>query len=1186
MPSEFQVPEFDAHESISLNQVSTEYRAQSIVDQDLRESKVLQRQVQTPEVQVGFFSLYRYATSYDLAVLAVSSICAMVGGAVLPLVTVRVFSNHPLQKVRLMVLQLVIGSLAGKFQYFFLNPVAHLRHEISELCLWFVYLAIVEFITISVATIGFIVVGDRITQRTRVEYLKAILRQNVAFFDRIGAGEVATSVTTGTTLVQDAISQKAVLALTALSNFTSAIILIFAKSWRFGLLSLATIVVMVMLMGFLSRLGVKYSRRALVLYANGESIAEEAIRSFRITAAFGAQRKLAEQYDGHLQRAGRFGARAKVILGLSIGAMLGTIMLNYGLQFWMGSRFLTDRQSNLADIVTVIYATIVAAMSLGSLAPHLQAFLSGIAASSTIYSTIERNSPMDPFSTSGTNLEDATWDPTIEFKQVRMVYPERPEVRVLDDFSLVIPPGKVTAIVGASGSGKTTLIGMIERFYEPIRGDVLLCGESIAKLNLRWLREQISVVEQEPSLFSATIYDNIRHGLSTSQKLSSTAEHASVLDAAKIANAHEFICSLPKGYNTKVGENGLLLSGGQRQRIALARAIVRKPRILILDEATSALDSKSETVVQLALDAVTSAPGRTTIVIAHRLSTIKAADNIVVMNNGTIVEEGTHEELISRNGTYTNLVAAQNGAGSTSNNNHFQTLSNEISEAVNRENPVVLDEKFLESEEPLASKNVDAEPTQEHQPSLFSLIRLVASLNLSDASWMLLGISCSIIAGGGTPTQAVFFAKAVEALALPLTESRKIRSQVNFWALMYLMLGLVVLITYCVHGYAFGKCSERLVQRARSKAFRSILRQDMKFFETHQAGSLIAFLSTETTLLAGLSGSTLGTLLTATTTLTASVVIAIIFGWKLGLVGTATVPVLLGAGFTRLQLLTKLEVKARQAYGDAANVASEAVSAIRTVLTLGREEAICREYQAMLEISSREHTKSIILPSMLYAATQALPSLCTALSFWYGGKLITDEGYTLFQFFVCFTEIVFGAQAAGTIFSTSPDIGKSRQAAASLQELFRRQPEIDINAPGEPLPHILSAKVELRDVSFTYPSRTMPAMDGLNITIEPGQNVALVGESGSGKSTVVAVLERFYDPSHGSVLLDDCNVRGLDLTQYRSIFALVSQEPTLYQGSIRQNVLFGMKDEASVPEEKIIRACKDANIYDFIMSLP
>ena len=133
-------------------------------------------------------------------------------------------------------------------------------------------------------------------------------------------------------------------------------------------------------------------------------------------------------------------------------------------------------------------------------------------------------------------------------------------------------------------------------------------------------------------------------------------------------------------------------------------------------------------------------------------------------------------------------------------------------------------ENDLESDEPIASKEVDAEPTQEHQPSLYSLVKLVASLNLPDASWMLLGISCSIIAGGGTPTQAIFFAKAVNALALPLTESGKIRSQVSFWALMYLMLGFVVLITYCVHGYAFGKCSERLVQRARSKTFRSILR--------------------------------------------------------------------------------------------------------------------------------------------------------------------------------------------------------------------------------------------------------------------------------------------------------------------------------------------------------------------------
>ena len=230
--------------------------------------------------------------------------------------------------------------------------------------------------------------------------------------------------------------------------------------------------------------------------------------------------------------------------------------------------------------------------------------------------------------------------------------------------------------------------------------------------------------------------------------------------------------------------------------------------------------------------------------------------------------------------------------------------------------------------------------------------------------------------------------------------------------------------------------------------------------------------------------------------------------------------------------------------------------------------------------------KSNLKNSTLYAASQSLMFLCIALGFWYGGTLIGNGQYTLFQFFIVFTEIIFSVQSAGTVFSFAGDMGKAKNAAAELKKLFDRQPKVDPwSKDGEKVEHV-DGTIEFRDVHFRYPTRPdVPVLRGLNLTVKPGQYVALVGASGCGKSTTIALMERFYDPLSGGVYVDGREISSLNVTEYRSHLALVSQEPTLYQGTIKENVLLGA-DEEDVSDERIIKACKDANIYDFIMSLP
>lgn len=1171
------------------------------------EKQILKGQLDGPEVKASFVTLFRYASKWDIVIMIVSAICSIAAGAALPLFTVS--NQYPSIGWQLSMLisarfQILFGSLATAFQSITLGtiPYDQFYDKLTTNVLYFVYLGIGEFVTVYICTVGFIYTGEHVTQKIREHYLEAILRQNMAYFDRLGAGEVTTRITADTNLVQEGISEKVGLTLTAIATFVTGFIVAYIKGPKLAGICTCTIVAIVLIMGGSSRFIVRFSKQALGSYGAGGTVAEEVISSVRNATAFGTQDKLAKQYEAHLAEGEKWGIKVKIIVGIMIGAMFGIMFMNYGLGFWMGSRFLVAGDMDVGHVLTILMAILIGSFSLGNVGPHGQAFTNALAASAKIYNTIDRHSPLDPFSDEGKTLDH--FEGNIEFQDIKHIYPSRPEVTIMDGVSLSMPAGKTTALVGPSGSGKSTVVGLVERFYLPVGGTVQLDGHDIQNLNLRWLRQQISLVSQEPILFGTTIYQNIRYGLIGTKFEQEPEEkiRERVEEAARMANAHDFVTALPEGYETNVGQRGFLLSGGQKQRIAIARAIVSDPKILLLDEATSALDTKSEGVVQAALDRA--AEGRTTIVIAHRLSTIKSAHNIVVFVDGQIAEQGTHDMLVDCEGPYRSLVEAQR--------------INEEKDADAMEVEEEIDEKQVAAEEVARIKTATSAsgsmnektdqplgrtdtkqsissvvlsqmpPETQKKYSLWALIKFIAGFNKPELLYMFIGLVFSVLSGGGQPTQAVLYAKAISSLSQPLSMSNQIRHDANFWSLMFFVVGIAQFINFSTQGTAFAVCSERLICRARSKAFRAMLRQDITFFdrEENSTGALTSFLSTETNHLSGISGATLGTILMTTTTLGAAIIISLSLGWKLALVCISVVPVLLSCGFLRFYMLARFQNRSKKAYESSANYACEATSAIRTVASLTREKDVWEQYHGQLEEQGRKSLVSILKSSVLYAASQALVFFCVALGFWYGGTLLGKGEYDIFHFFVCFAEILFGAQSAGTIFSFAPDMGKAKNAAAEFRILFDRKPAIDTwSEEGEKIESI-KGEVEFRDVHFRYPTRgEQPVLRGLNLSVKPGQYIALVGPSGCGKSTTIALLERFYDALAGSVLVDGKDITELNVNSYRSFLSLVSQEPTLYQGTIKENILLG-SDKDDVSEEDLIKICKDANIYDFIMSLP
>jgi ATP-binding cassette subfamily B (MDR/TAP) protein 1 len=896
------------------------------------ERETLGQQIAIPIKHINYLHLFRYATKKDACIVAVSLLCAVIAGAIITMPAV------------------VTGLLVGSIQRSWTANSAQdsINRELTRYTIYFVYLFVAELITCYIATIGFIRTGIVLSSRIRERYLKALLSQNIAFFDNVGAGEIATHITADANLIRDGISEKVSVAVQCTSSVVTAFVIGFIKDWKLTLILSSGSIFVTIVFAAGGIIVTKYRQRWLAANAEAGTIAEEAFSSIRTLVGLNAQSQLAAQYDGYLAKAERWANKARLTSGLLLGAVYAGVYLTNGLGFWMGSRFLVAGTTSYVDILTIILAMVTGIASLGGIVFPLQVFAVATAAGSRLYSTIDRKPPGP--SSDGSGETPTAVQGSIEFRNVRHIYPSRPEVTVLDQLNLVIEAGKTTAIVGPSGSGKSTVIELIERFYEPIGGEILLDGEKLSGLDVHWLRQHISLVQQSPTLFATTIFENIRYGLVGTPFENASEEEVRrlVYNAARTANAHNFVSKLPQGYDTLVGEAGVLLSGGQKQRIAIARALVRDPKILLLDEATSALDSTNEAIVQVAIDQASQ--GRTTITVAHRLSTVKSADNIVVLSGGRVVEQGTHNALMERKGTYSNLARVQAidlGERKDPKDDPSVEMSEFPSDAA------LSEKQKLSSPSPKAGTRLShtfhpdrlALQSLDRTHSDFSsrtLAKFMISFHKTLVSKTLQGFLWSVQAGAGAPIQAVFLAKCLVALAKPPTEYKELRSQTNIWAGMHVLLAFVQLVAYTAQGSTLGICTEKLIRNASDMTFRALLDKDMAFFdmEEHGVGALVSFLSTEPASMAGMGSYAAGTIIMALTTLIGAIAVSISVGWKLGLVCASTVPVLLVCGFLRFRVMAKLDAHLRKGYQETASFACEAIAAIRTVMSLNREPEV------------------------------------------------------------------------------------------------------------------------------------------------------------------------------------------------------------------------------------------------------
>ncbi|CAG8655675.1 10437_t:CDS:2, partial [Cetraspora pellucida] len=938
--------------------------------------------------------------------------------------------------------------------------------------------------------------------------------------------------------------------------------------------------------GLMNKFSAIFTKRGLESQSRAGIISEEAISMIRTAVAFGAQTKLSNLYDGFLSDAKKEGLKKSWVIGISLGIMFFVVYSTYALAFWFGSTLILNSEITSGKVSIVFFAIVIGAMGLSHFFVEFQALSLAVEAGSRVFETIDRIPPIDIASDTGDKLENV--EGHIQFKNINFIYPTRPDVKILNDISLNIEPGSTVALVGSSGSGKSTIVSLVLRFYDPVSGGIFLDGYDVKSLNLTWLRRQISFVSQEPILFNTTINDNVSYGLigTIYENLPDNEKRLMVENACKMANAHDFIMYLPDKYETMVGECGILLSGGQKQRIAIARAIIKDPKILLLDEATSALDTKSEGIVQNALEKASK--GRTTIVIAHRLSTIRNANKIIVINKGVIMESGTHKELMDKNGFYSKLVETQQ-VQQTSNDDENLIIPDSFMIPSKDDDSISFTLKDNENQIISAKQKSDAEMGLKHNDchyTCWELVKKIAFINGPESLLLVMGILASTIYGCIFPLYIITFGNIINTFS---KTGDALRQEAIFWSLMFFVFAVMIFFLNIIQSVSLGFSSEKLTERIRSMSFASILRQDISFFDekSNSVGALTSRLSLDVTHLNGFAGSTLGNMLLVMATIFASTIVALIFGWKLTLVCLCSVPLVISSTSLRIKMMDGFQKKSKIAYENSAQLACESASNIRTVAALTRENDIWKIYHNLLDEPMRQGFKNAYLASTIFAFAQSINFLANALTFWYGSKLFIDGEYDLKRMFIVYSAVIIGSQNAGRAFVFAPDITKAKSASATIISLLERVPIIDTWDKGGEKVETVNGHLKFTNIHFSYPTRPdVPVLQGLDLEIKPGQYAALVGQSGCGKSTTLSLTERFYQLTSGTITIDGIDIAKMNVNNLREHISLVSQEPSLYDMTIKENILFGCRPGQNITQNDIENACIEANIHKFIVGLP
>ncbi|CAF1517532.1 unnamed protein product [Rotaria magnacalcarata] len=706
------------------------------------------------------------------------------------------------------------------------------------------------------------------------------IRLDINYFDTNPAGILNRKLFDNINMINKGIGFELSALIGTISCSIISIIVCFFISWKLTSVMICTIPFVFLGLQIFSKMTNNEAQNELISYSKAGQIVQEVFSSIRTVLSLNGGNFELERYKRSLLDTAMSSIRKGAIFGLFIGWLIFISYIVNSVGFIFSSIILyNDNELNISDILVVISVFAQGISVFAYIGPFIQSALEARTAATSIFQIIDQREEFQ-------NAKSININGHIQFKNVNFNYPSRKDVTVLNNLNLMIQNGKKTAIVGESGSGKSTCISLLLHYYDPSSGEILINGQSISEYDIKQLRLNIGVVNQDPILFSTTIYENISYGKENSTKYQ-------IEQAARQANAHDFIMKLPNKYSTLVGEAGIQLSFGEKQRIALARALVRQPQLLLLDEATSGLDCQNEYIIQQALNNI--CKDRTTVIVAHRLTTIQNADYIYVLDHGCVLEQGTHSLLMEiENGKYRNMFNIQ----------QIEIQADRQDEIYPTQQEIIEDkQQMMDKEEHSASIIVNQKYSSSNRLSIF--LRLL-SMNKPEWIIMMIGSIACLANGFIQPIFALLLTDIVQKLNNCNDEER--RTQVIHSSLWLLCLGFGSFFIRFFQFTAFSVAGSKLTERIRTKAFASLLRQEVAYFDQSEnsSGAICHRLSSDALSIQQITSTRLGYICKTLAMFMLGIIFGFLFNYQFSLI--VLFMLFIVAAFTYLNIIFEMRL--------------------------------------------------------------------------------------------------------------------------------------------------------------------------------------------------------------------------------------------------------------------------------------
>ena len=1011
------------------------------------------------------------------------------------------------------------------------------------------------------------------------KYFATILKQEQGWFDSNNAFEFATKVQAQLEQIELGLGDKFALILQMVAQLICGLVIAFISSWKLTLVMLCIapfILICIMYLVTSMKRAIFLSRKTYE-YAGG--IAEEMLYNIKTVASFANFDFETQRFNRYVDKVHEYETEKAFKLGISIGGIVFFLNFTFVAAVLYGRKLVDDGDMKGGDVMKVIFSTIMAIMSLGSIAPNIKIIQEAAAASSDYFTLYERKPQID--------TSESTFRPPrdevkgkIEFKDIEFIYPSDEKKRkILNGLNLVFEPGQKVALVGESGCGKSTTVNLIERLYEPHAGQVLIDGVDIKKYDLKYLRSLIGYVQQEPVLFNKSIRENLIFGREETIKELGDVNQL-MKEACEEAYAKEFIERNADQYEYTVGIKGSKLSGGQKQRIAIARAILCKPKILILDEATSALDNKSEKEVQRALDQI-SQKNVTTVIIAHRLSTIKNADVIYAIKDGKVYEKGTHKELLEKNGYYAGLVKSQLAQDELESKEENLPIMAKKKSSISRLSRMMSKKLSSHYSQSGVVENVIDPETQikklDNQNINVQHGKLFGQLK-GHRSALVIGVLSSLITGAAVPVQGLVLARSINALLA------NDKDDSILYAMMFLVLAVVNGVFIFLKLWKFQEIGSVITTKIRKKVVDKYLKLHIGYFDIDEnsPGALLTKLSLDTTQLNSLILSICGDAVSVAGVIIVGLALGFYFDWRLCLIALCFVPFIVVARVIVNKTRHGGRDSDKKINIEAGSVLSECVINTKTIYSFNFQQCAVDMYLNILRQATASFVKDSIVKGLLMGLGVFAVYASSATVFHYSYVFMKKHTLNMNTMNETMNTVMMLSNGVSQNLTGITEYSKAKKAFASVFSTLNTKTLIDPSEEanrGKVDPKDFKGKIEFKNVTFAYPTKPdQKILRNISFVIEPGQSAALVGYSGCGKSTIIQLIERYYDINEGEILLDGINIKDYDLYQLRKKIGLVSQEPVLFKRSVYENILYGRLDAT---REEVFNSAKRAAIEKF-----